>query len=113
MNEQNKVEEVATEAMENLGYEVTDVTEVAPVVESSGGWKTVGFAGAAVVGAALVVPKVAQKICDHHYEKQGQTAPTREKFYQFWRRKAKKVKGTQVQEGAIHEILPDEEPEED
>lgn len=112
MNEQNKVEEVATEAMENLGYEVTDVTEMAPVVESSGGWKTVGVAGAAVVGAALVVPKVAQKICDHHYEKQGQTAPTREKFYQFWRRKAK-VKGTQVQEGVIHEVLPDEESEEE
>lgn len=105
--------EVVMNAMEDLGAEVTEVTELPPVVESSTGWGTILGAGAAAVGLIFGGTKISQKVYDKHCEKKGIATPEREKFYQFWRKKAKKVKDTKVQEGVIHEIQPDEESEEE
>lgn len=105
MNDEN---EVMTEATEDL-----TVTE--PIVESSTGWGT--LVGVAVAAAAAVFggAKLTQKAYDKSCKKKGIDTPTREKFYQFWRKKAKgrmiKV-NPNVQEGTIHEVTSDTEDDE-
>lgn len=111
MNEQKELNEIATEAMENMGAEVTDITELSPVVESSTGWGTILGAAAGAAGLAFGGVKLSQKVYDKRCEKKGIATPERERWFQFWRKRAKKVKGAKVQEGAIHEVEPDPEEE--
>lgn len=108
MNEEN---EVMTEATEDL-----TVTEAEPIVESSTGWGTILGAGAAAVGLIFGGTKISQKVYDKHYKKKGIATPEREKFYQFWRKKAgKKIIQVhpKVQEGTIHEVEPDADEDEE
>ena len=100
-------EEIMTEATEELVESVAGQ----PVANQSSGLKTLAGGAALAVGGVALGAKISQKVYTRHYEKRGMTPPVREKWYQIWRKKAKKAtnESSEPVDGVIREVDPEEE----
>lgn len=91
--ETNEVMEV--EAIEVEETDLIPCEEDVPLIAESSGLDTLGGLAlllGAVVGGAAVIVKGSQKVYVRACNKKGMLINSREKAWQFWRPKAKKVK---------------------